>query len=125
MIDPLTNAIRKLLSGYARVFNSQNNRSGSLFRQKTKAKCLAADTDGFYTCEDYCYNCFHYIHENPVVAGLVQNPADWRWSSYNFYAGNEDNELCNMELAKKFCGYDTKEYGRKLKPDDFWNEYFG
>src|SRR6266540_4672310 len=38
IIDPVTNSIRKLLSGYARVFNKQNNRSGSLFRQKTKAK---------------------------------------------------------------------------------------
>ena len=40
-IDDLTNGIRKLLSGYARIFNSRNERSGSLFRQKSKAKCLS------------------------------------------------------------------------------------
>jgi hypothetical protein len=38
IIDTLTNGMRKLLSGYARVFNSKYERSGSLFRQKTKAK---------------------------------------------------------------------------------------
>ena len=27
-----------------------------------------------------------YIHMNPVHAGLVVAPADWRWSSYRFYA---------------------------------------
>ena len=27
----------------------------------------------------------NYIHYNPVRKGLVENPADWRWSSYNYY----------------------------------------
>jgi putative transposase len=40
-IYPITNGIRKLLSGYARIFNNQNQRSGSVFRQKTKSKCLS------------------------------------------------------------------------------------
>ncbi len=26
-----------------------------------------------------------YIHRNPVEAGLVENPEDWRWSSYRHY----------------------------------------
>ena len=26
-----------------------------------------------------------YIHNNPVRRGLVENPADWEWSSYNYY----------------------------------------
>jgi putative transposase len=26
-----------------------------------------------------------YIHNNPVEAGLVTRPEDWRWSSYGFY----------------------------------------
>jgi putative transposase len=36
-----------------------------------------------------------YIHLNPVRAGLVSRPEDWRWSSYNEYAGlsaEEQNE---------------------------------
>jgi hypothetical protein len=27
-----------------------------------------------------------YIHLNPVRAGLVRRPEDWRWSSYNNFA---------------------------------------
>lgn len=38
-IDVLTNGIRKLLSGYARIYNSRHKFSGSLSRQKTKSKC--------------------------------------------------------------------------------------
>jgi len=26
-----------------------------------------------------------YIHNNPVAAGFVSEPKDWRWSSYNAY----------------------------------------
>ena len=40
-----------------------------------------------------------YIHLNPVRAGLVSRPEDWRWSSYNEYAGvsgNEQEERCGL-----------------------------
>ena len=33
-----------------------------------------------------------YIHLNPVRAGLVSRPEDWRWSSYNEYAGMSADE---------------------------------
>ncbi len=72
-IDVLTNGIRKLLSGYARIYNSRHQQSGSLFRQKTKSKCLS-DYNLKYNSNqnDYYFNCFHYIHQNPLVAGLVK-----------------------------------------------------
>ena len=39
-----------------------------------------------------------YIHLNPVRAGLVSRPKDWRWLSYNEYAG------ISAEEQKKRCG---------------------
>jgi putative transposase len=30
-----------------------------------------------------------YMHRNPVVRGLVQEPEQWRWSSYRSYALGE------------------------------------
>src|SRR5689334_16434984 len=39
-INPIANGFRKLLSSYSRIHNTRNRKSGSLFRQKTKAKCL-------------------------------------------------------------------------------------
>ncbi len=41
-----------------------------------------------------------YIHLNPVRAGLVSRPEDWRWSSYNEYAGmsaDEQNETLRFD----------------------------
>jgi len=40
-----------------------------------------------------------YIHLNPVRAGLVGRPEDWRWSSCNEYAGmsaEEQDKRCGL-----------------------------
>lgn len=103
LLDPITNGFRKLLSGYSHKFNKQNNRSGALFRPKTKSKYLQVVYDNNNALlPDYYSNCFHYIHNNPVKDGLVKHPSDWKWSSYNFYAGEEKEGFCNRSLAVKF-----------------------
>lgn len=111
-IDPLTNGIRKLLSGYARIYNSRHGASGSLFRQKTKSKCLS-DTDSLIIPKQYndsYFNCFHYIHQNPFVAGLVKQMEDWKFSSFSGYARLRNGTLCNNSLAIKFCSYDPETF---------------
>jgi len=39
-----------------------------------------------------------YIHLNPVRAGLVSQPQDWRWSSFHEYAG------ASPEEQRRRCG---------------------
>jgi putative transposase len=108
LIDPVTNGFRQLLSSYARIFNSINGRTGSLFRQKTKAKSLTdipcIDTTG-YTASDYLFSCFHHIHQNPFRAGLVHIPGDWEFSSYKDYAGERNGCLCNKQMAEDYGLY--------------------
>jgi len=107
-IDPVTNGLRKLLSGYARIFNRQYERSGSVFRQKTKAISLSEikipPNNG--TQQDYFRHCFHYIHQNPFVANLVTRLEDWEYSSFKDYAGLRNGSLCQKDLAAKYCEYD-------------------
>ncbi len=81
-IDALTNGIRKLLSGYARIFNARHGKTGSLFRQKTKVKDLTDELPPrFANLTDYYFFCFHYIHRNPWAAKLVSGLEDWEFSS--------------------------------------------
>lgn len=35
----------------------------------------------------------HYIHMNPVRAGLCKHPAEWRWSSYHAYLPHEPGSV--------------------------------
>ena len=112
LIDGLTNGIRKLLSGYARIYNSRHQQSGSLFRQKTKSKDLSETNieSGLNKKTDYYFNCFHYIHQNPLQAGLVKRLEDWKYSSFKDYAGLRNGTLCNKPLAARYCSYEPETF---------------
>ena len=90
----LARKIGTLLSSYTRAINIQENRTGSLFQQKTKAKCI----DG----NDYAKTCFHYIHQNPLKARLVHKMEDWEYSSFKDYVGLREETLIDKEEALQF-----------------------
>ena len=108
LLDPLSNAFRKLLSGFARIMNKKYERSGSLFRQKTKVKLLTEASERMNEMGngiDYCIRCFHYVHQNPMKAGLVKKLEEWIYSSVRDYAGVRNGSLCNKLMAVQFCNY--------------------
>ncbi len=43
----------------------------------------------------------HYIHMNPVRAGLCNHPAEWRWSSYQAYLPHEAGTV-PIEVDKRW-----------------------
>lgn len=88
----ITNGFRLLESSYSKGINKQQNRTGSLFQQKTKAKLTN-------TKENSSITALHYIHQNPFAAGLVNNPEGWACSSSPDYAGLRKGTLCNGAKA--------------------------
>jgi len=112
-IDPVTNGLRKLLSGYARIFNTNYERTGSLFRQKTKIKCItdiAVLKASTIAIGEYLQSCFTYSHQNPVRTGMVTKAEDWQFSSFRDYAGLREGKICHKSLAIQYCGYQEKEF---------------
>jgi REP-associated tyrosine transposase len=98
--------IQLLLSSYAKSVNKRFTRSGSLFRQNTKWKQTSDELFSF----DYSLSCFKYIHQNPVIAGFVQSPADWKYSSYREYAGlSSEKPICNLKLAKQLLALEKND----------------
>lgn len=105
----LSRAFGTLLSSFTRTINQDQERTGSLFQQKTKAKELNSedtrDQIGRTTwsrpanSDFYTLTCFHYIHQNPLKTGLVKNLEEWEFSSYPDYAGFRNGTLCNKDLA--------------------------
>lgn len=115
-LDPITNGIRKLLSSYAMIFNNQYEKTGSVFRQKTKAKCLSAieiKPNSVYLIQDYYINCFHYFHQNPLVAKLTDRLEDWEFSSFLDYAELRVGTLCQKDLAALHCAYNPDNFIEK------------
>lgn len=109
-LDPITNSFRKLLSSYSRLYNQKYQRSGSLFRQKTKANQLSLDKNISACKQDYYLNCFHYIHQNPLRAGLVSKLEEWEFSSFKDYAELRNGTLINKSLSTRICGYNIHSF---------------
>jgi putative transposase len=101
--------IKVLLSSYARGINKQEGRTGSLFQQNTKGLCVSA------VSRDYALTAFHYVHQNPMRAGLVDCMEDWEFSSFREYLGKGGSCLCNKELAIKLLD---------LNPDRIYEEAY-
>jgi putative transposase len=93
--------------------NKQEERTGSLFQQKTKSKELKNQNQALV--------CFNYIHFNPVKAKLVLNMEDWSFSSYPDYCGIRDGSLVKKSLAYQFLDIpkepsNFKDFSNKLLP---------
>lgn len=63
---------------YVGHFNYSYARSGTLFEGRFRS-CLVQEDRYFLTC-------LRYIELNPVRAGMVRDPGDYRWSSYRAHA---------------------------------------
>jgi len=107
-IHPLNNAIAVVLRSYTRAIQKQENKKGSLFQQKAKAKELE-DKNADFTL-NYAAACLHYIHQNPLRARLTEKLEDWEFSSFRDYAEIRNGTLCNKETAYKVTGIDKKEF---------------
>ena len=120
-VRTLNDSIGILLRSYTRAVNIKLNRSGKLFREKTKSECINCPqglAPSFFTENgvtvinvelperQYPQVCFKYIHLNPVRAGLVSKPEEWEFSSAPDYAGVRNGTLINRKVAGEYV--DTK-----------------
>ncbi len=70
---------------YVQYFNYQYQRTGTLWEGRYRATLV--DT------KQYLFRCMHYIEMNPVRAGMVKEPGNYRWSSYSHNALGVNNAL--------------------------------
>ena len=115
----INDSIGILLRSYSRALNKQNGWSGSLFRADTKAKdsllmeFITVDSRD-WDKKDYLTYCFHYIHSNPVRAGLVAAPEVWEFLSARDYLGKRQESLCQLTLGRELFG--EVHWGAKFTP---------
>lgn len=83
--DSIAKVMQSVGRKYVRYINSTYKRSGTLWEGRYKASVVQDDR--------YLLQCYRYIELNPVRAGMVESPMDYRWSSYAFNAFGQLNEL--------------------------------
>jgi REP element-mobilizing transposase RayT len=75
----LSKGMRQLNGVYTQRFNDVHGRCGHVFQGRYKAIIVEKDA--------YLQELARYIVLNPVRAGIVNWPQDWRWSSYRATTG--------------------------------------
>ncbi|SEW38547.1 hypothetical protein SAMN05421841_2479 [Chryseobacterium wanjuense] len=103
------------LNSYAKAFNKRYNRKGALFLNAVKRKKISD--------EKYLLKVVHYIHNNPVNHGFVNNIDQWKHSSYNSYLNPEkESKLNRKEIMQYFDSLDVfKNYHHSNVEYDFLN----
>ena len=74
-VEPnLGTGMHRLHTRYAQWFNRRRARTGHLFEGRYGSVSVENDPQFVMTAA--------YVAANPVLAGLVERPEDWDWSSY-------------------------------------------
>lgn len=108
--------INLVLKSYSKYFNTRYKRKGPLWEGRFKNVLVETD--------EQLLHLTRYIHLNPVSISLVNNPEDWKSSSYGEYIGRVDkkNRICAFDdyLDMDYSSYkkfveDRIDYQRELE----------
>jgi len=105
----LSEFVREVKQTFSRFYNKLHNRRGTLWGERFKSVIVE---DG-----QTLINCLAYIDLNPVRAGIVKLPEDYRWSSlgYHVQSGNQDDFLSTDFGLVEFNVMDEKERLRRYR----------
>lgn len=103
--EDLSKYMQRLCMKYGKYYNTKYDRVGYVFRDRYKSEAIMD--------EKHMYNCIRYIYNNPVVAGLCNEPKDYPYSNYKevptceivdcvFVDTDEDIKEINKNVVKSF-----------------------
>ena len=108
--------VKRLGQRYSALTNRKYQRTGSLWECRFRASPVTSDA--------YVLACYQYIELNPVRAGMVATPEEYRWSSHRANVGLErlDPLVPHPTFAALSCaGRDARtiyrgRFGESLDP---------
>ncbi len=71
-------------------------RSGTLWEGRFRSSIIQQD--------EYLFSCHRYIEMNPVRAGIVKHPGEYRWSSYQRNGQGESFDLLTPHVLYQSLG---------------------
>jgi REP element-mobilizing transposase RayT len=103
-VKPLSDVMRKLLTGYAVYFNHRHKRSGYLYQNRYKS----------VLCEEEAYllELVRYIHLNPLRAKIVKDISEliqYKWSGHSVIMGKQNVHWQSIDEVLERFGSQRKE----------------
>ncbi len=101
--------VREIKVGFARYYNKRHNRRGYFGGDRFKSVIVDKG--------ETLINCLAYIDLNPLRAGIVSLPEEYRWNSigYHVQTNNRDNFLSTDFGLKEFNVKSEKERIRRYR----------
>ncbi len=87
-------AFANLFNSYAKAYNKQQKRSGSLFRRKFRRKRI--------NNQNQLINTVLYIHNNPVKHGYCEHTVQYPWTSYHDVISKDDTFIQRSRVLELF-----------------------
>jgi len=100
----LSRFMKRLNLKYFYYYSKKHYYSGHLWSGRFKSKIIKWD--------EYFIQCGKYIELNPVRAGLVDDPADYPFSSYRYYGLGLADKIVDEDLF--YLGLANTDEERKL-----------
>ncbi len=101
----LAEVMKGINLSYAQYYKSRYKHIGHFWQDRYKSIIISKD--------DYLLACGSYVELNPVRAGIVKDPRDYKWSSYNAYAyGKKDSFLEKLPIYNELSKDETERRKR-------------
>ena len=88
--------MKKLNLSYFHHYNKSYGWVGHFWQDRFKSQPVGKD--------EYFIQCGKYIELNPVRANIVKKPEEFSYSSYNYYARGDKNELITQDIFYSYLG---------------------
>lgn len=118
--EPLSVFMQQLNLRHAQRYNRKNGVTGHLNESRYKSQ--------FVDSHEYALTLVRYIHQNPVVARMVERPEEWPYSSHLAYLGKAYDWVKTDEVLWRCGGLPgylarmsaqlTEEERRQFEPDE-------
>ena len=83
-LSNLSEFMRDIKVGFARFYNQRHNRRGYFWGDRFKSVIVDKG--------ETLVNCLAYIDLNPLRAGIVDRPEDYRWNSLGYHLQTENKD---------------------------------
>ncbi|GBE06709.1 transposase IS200 like protein [bacterium BMS3Abin10] len=103
----LSEIMKGINLSYALHYKRRYEHTGHFWQDRYKSILISKD--------DYLLACGSYVELNPIRAGLVEKPGDYRWSSYKVYAYGYRNEIVDQHPIYEDFGNTTEERQEKYR----------
>ena len=113
--DIATQNFSNFFNSYAKAFNKQNNRTGSLFEKHFKRIRLEN--------EEYLRNLILHVHLNPTHH-LGLNYKEHKFSSFQSFLSNKETKMERKEVLELFGGIDNFIFCHNQNKDFLIEKHF-